>query len=429
MKRHSFLIAPFLIVSTVFAQTYQCNLADFMAITPEVANELNVNIVEKSLGDFPFSTNLPLYQQYPPLAEHLAHLELADLPTPVEQLEHFGSFLGIDNFYIKRDDLTGKNLDVDVRQYGGNKVRKLEFLLADAAVRGADSIVTFGCVGSNHATATAIYAHQLGFEPIVQLKHQPNAYGVRKNLFLMHQHGACMQFYPTLAERLVGTVQTFLRNALDDGKATYFIPTGGSCPLGAIGYVNAAFELKQQIDAGLMPEPDYIYVPAGSLGTISGLLLGAQAAGLKAQIIGVATEPTTPGHFENDIVVLFQKTNALLRSMDSSFPVCVLDKADVVVKHDFCGTSYGLFTREGMAARVLLQGLENILLDGTYTSKTVAALVHDAQEGKLKGKVVLYWHTYFHGDGAGVKSFNYTVLPKCLWKYFETEVQELDKTH
>ena len=190
---------------------------------------------------------ISLFEKYPLLRENLTYVPLGEFPTPVQRLERLGNQLGNIQLYIKRDDLSGK-------VYGGNKPRKLEFLLGNAIRSKAKEVITFGGVGSNHALATAIYARQLGLKSISMLMPQPNACYVRSNLLMSHFSGAELHLCGAGLESPINmplvymaTTYQVLRHALKCGRLPQLIPAGGSSPLGVAGFVNAAFELKQQI--------------------------------------------------------------------------------------------------------------------------------------------------------------------------------------
>ncbi len=217
---------------------------------------------------------IPLFQHYPLLAHKLPYVALGVFPTPVQKLDQLGQQLGLDNLFIKRDDLSGKI-------YGGNKIRKLEFILGKAIRTKAGEVLTFGAAGSNHALATAIYADQLGLKSISMLASQPNASYIRRNLLMSYHYGAELHlipnipFIPLVANPAV--LYQLLRHRLKRGQFPMIVPMGGSSPLGAVGFVNAAFELQEQILKGEISEPDYIYVASGSMGTAAGLILGLKA--------------------------------------------------------------------------------------------------------------------------------------------------------
>ena len=177
--------------------------------------------------------------------------------------------------------------------YGGNKVRKLEFLFPDAVAHGADSLFTMGAAGSNHSAATAFWAHEKGLACTLFLRPQHRSYNVLYNLLLDKVVGATIVASETREERAAALVQSACAQRSERARLPYCIPIGGSTPLGIVGLVNAAFEVRDQVQQGLMPEPDYIYVALGSGGTAAGLILGCKLAGLKTRVKAVAVEPGT----------------------------------------------------------------------------------------------------------------------------------------
>ena len=363
---------------------------------------------------------IPLFEHYPLLGDKLPYISLGELPTPVEKLDRLGGDIGLEHLYIKRDDLTGK-------VYGGNKVRKLEFLLGRALRTRAKEVLALGFAGSNHALATAIYARQVGLKSISMLMPQPNAYYVRRNLLMSHYCGAELHQHRNVPSLTMGTIYQLLRHKLKHGHFPQTITAGGSSPLGVAGFVNAAFELKEQIMEGKMPEPDRIYVPLGTMGTAVGLTLGLKVAGLKSRVISVRV---IGDKFANGIkmVKLFHETNSLLHSLDPSFPEVEFFEKDTDIRHDFLGQGYAHFTKEGMKAVTRVKKNEGIKLDGTYTGKTFAALIDDAENQDLRDKVVLFWNTCNSRDFSDViATVDYRRLPRCFHRYFEQDVQLLDR--
>lgn len=357
----------------------------------------------------------------------LPYLNLGSLPTPVHKLEQFGMAIGLSNLYIKRDDLSGALLADGSRTYGGNKLRKLELFFGDALDKGAKTVVTFGPVGSNHATATALHAQRLGFRTISMLTQQIPSYGVRDNLKRMYASGSQIHYCVNAGLRAAGVPYVFARNKLDYGDFPYFVPTGGSSPLGTVGYVNAVFELKKQIEAGAMPEPDLIYVACGSVGTAAGLMLGVQAAGLKTRIVPVCIEPEDWPNYKKKIATLITDCCSLLRSYDQEFPEINIADDEIDLVQDFTGRRYAMYTSEGMRALELLQQTEGIRLDGTYTAKAMAALIAHAKQGILQDKVLLFWNTYCDQSSIDrVPDVDYHRLPIGLHRFFEEPVQALD---
>jgi D-cysteine desulfhydrase len=369
---------------------------------------------------------IPLFEHYPLLREKLAYVTLGEFPTPVQKLERLGAELGIGHLYIKRDDLSGK-------VYGGNKPRKLEFTLGNALRSKAKEVITFGGAGSNHALATAIYARQVGLKSISMLMPQPNAQYVRQNLLMSHYCGAELHLCGAGLESArnmpliyAATIYQLLRHRLKKGRLPHFISPGGSSPLGVTGFVNAALELRKQITDGKMPEPEYIYVACGTMGTAAGLTLGLRATKLNSRVVSVRV---TSEKFANarEMIKLINKTNSLLHSLDASFPRFEFSEVDVDIRHDYFGKRYALFTKEGMEAVSLMRECEGIKLDGTYTGKTLAALIDDAKSGSLRDKAVLFWNTLNSRDFSdAISSVDYRSLPHDFHCYFEEEVQPLD---
>jgi len=370
---------------------------------------------------------IPLFEQYPVLRDKLPYVSLGEFPTAVQKLHKLGKELRINHFYIKRDDLSGK-------VYGGNKIRKLEFLLGNALRARVKEVITFGAAGSNHALATAIYTRQVGLKSISMLMPQPNAHYVRRNLLMSHYCGAELHLCGAELESrrskplvFLATTYQLLRHGLKNGHLPQLIPPGGSSPLGVIGFVNAAFELKEQIMNGEIPEPDYVYVASGTMGTAAGLMLGLKAAKLKSRLISVRVTDEKLVNVKR-MIKLVGKTNSLLCSLDSSFPSLQFSEDDVDIRHGFFGQQYALFTEEGMEAVALMKKIERIKLDGTYTGKTFTAVRHDTRNQDLRDKVVLFWNTLNSRDFSdAISTVDYHSLPWCFHHYFEEEVQPLDR--
>ncbi len=353
-----------------------------------------------------------MFSEYPRLENSLPRVCLGGLPTPIIKLATLDvkSSAGI---FVKRDDLAG-----DV--YGGNKVRKLETLLGQARETRAKGILTFGFFSSGHALATTIYAKKLGL-PVtcILLEEETNA-TAREHLLLNHYYGATLVHC---------TADFFIehRDAILDEQVAKFeevygtppliLPVGGTSPLGTVPYVNAVFELKQQIDEGVIPEPDYLYVPLASTGTAAGLACGLQVAGLKTRVIAVKVVDPEYGKKET-LLSLFRETNELLRSLDSSFPLLDPGKANFEIRHDFRGPAYAVPTRESLEA-ISLAEREGLRLEAIYTGKTFAALLHDLRSGKLTDKTVLFWHTANSREmSSHVAGLDYRSLPREFHKYF-----------
>lgn len=355
-----------------------------------------------------------LFSEYPALSVGVPHLPLGGFPTPITRLRAVGESTGLEHLYVKRDDLAGE-------VYGGNKVRKLETLLGEVRQAGWKGILTFGCVGSNHIVATAIYGRKIGVPVTCLLLPCPPNSTLRRNLYLSHQYGA------TLVHCEIDTFLKYKSQILQEqrlifrrahGGSPRIIPFGGTSQLGTAGFVNAALELKQQVCAGQIPEPDFLYVPLASMGTVAGLVLGLKVAGLSTRVVAVRVVDLR-FNMERALLECVRETNAMLHDIDPSFPMVDLGELNFEVRHEFCGEGYGLMTVEGLAAMRLLAEQESIELEGTYTSKTFAALLHDVRTGKLRDRTTLFWHTANSKDMSPLMSeLDYRALPPDFHRYF-----------
>lgn len=297
-------------------------------------------------------------------------LSLACLPTPLHPLRRASARLGVE-IWIKRDDLTGAALS-------GNKVRKLDFLMADALASGATSVITTGAVTSNHARATAIAGRQLGLQPVLMLRGQPPAVA-EGNLLLDALVGSEIHYvtpedYVHREARMAALADA--RRAT--GDRPYIIPEGGSNAIGALGYVRAARELSTQALAeGL--RFDVAFCAVGSGGTLAGLAMGGLAG---TSVLGVAVC--------DDKTTFSARVLAIAAEAGERWGLGLTDGWEVV--EGFQGRGYGLSRPEELAELRLLAREEGILLDPVYTGKAWFALANLARDGKL-GKRVLFWHT------------------------------------
>lgn len=360
----------------------------------------------------------PIFDAYPGLKDKVACVEFADLPTPVMRLSAIEKTVNNScELYLKDDGKTGT-------RYGGNKVRKLEFLLADALKHGAKAVVATGGAGSNYTTAVSAYAPLVGLKSIVLLKPQVNVSTLRSNLLLSTYYGADIRYFKNGDARNEAVLQ------LLDSCRNYYVLGGGSNEIGTIGYVNAAFELKKQIDEGLIQEPDYIYVACGSMGTAAGLMLGLKAAGLKTRVVCVPTIPQSfayMGTWAKGVAILYNQTSSFLHDLDEHFCVSDIIESDVIMHDVLFGGGYVTVDQEEYEAIMMARELEDIKLEGTYAGKAFAALMRDIRDGKLNGKKVLFWKTNSSADYSALTStVNYKDLPQELHVYFETDVQPLD---
>lgn len=323
-----------------------------------------------------------LFEAHPRIAERAPHVPLCDLPTPVARLRAASERLGTE-IWVKRDDISATS-------FGGNKPRKLEFLLGEARRRGARAVVTFGYVGSNHATATAVHASGIGIKAVALLLHQPPAAYVRRNLLIHAASGTDLHAYRSMRTIGPGAVAQLIAWAARTRRRPMMIPAGGSSPLGVVGMVNAGFELAAQVRAGEMPEPDVVYVACGSAGSAAGLSVGMAAAGLRTSVVAVRVAAERWAGPER-VAELARDAVGLLRGWDAGFPSATGSRAEV--RGDFYGPGYAHFTPEGDEATELVREAEGYDLDGTYTAKAFAAVLADARAGELEGRRVLFWLT------------------------------------
>jgi D-cysteine desulfhydrase len=275
---------------------------------------------------------LPLFNVYPELQGKIAWVRLADLPTPIKKLDNLGHVLGVNNLYLKQDNLTNS-------LFGGNKVRLLEFLFGEALQGGYAGVATDGCYGTNHGCATAVHAHQLGLKCHLFLTPQPATSYLRRNLKLDYYYGAELHPFANTEER--ETQKPIINQAFKAACGTdlYLIPEGGATVIGALGFVNAAFELREQVQRGIMPMPNIIYVTLSSCGTAAGLCVGCKAAGLPCKIIAVIIEPEQEtGECLRNLSSLVNKLDAFLASHIPNFPSCAYDDQQVTIEYAFTGT-------------------------------------------------------------------------------------------
>lgn len=358
-----------------------------------------------------------LFVRYPRLADTLPWRPLGEWPTPVQAADAEFTADACAGLWLKRDDRCAE-------PYGGNKVRKLEFLLADALEQGCREVFTFGVAGSNHALATAVYAAALGLESRLLLTPQSNSSFVGRNLRMGRWAGARQVHCPTEAAARNAARALELRHG--PYPAPYRVPGGGSSPLGVIGFVNAGLELAAQVRAGVLPAPDVIYVALGTMGTAAGLALGLAAAGLKTRLalVRVVREDiASPRRFRN----LYHGAARLLHRADPRFPLLPLERGRIELCHEFIGPGYARFTAAGMAALREARAAFGIGLEGTYTGKAFAALLADLRAGRLAGQHAVFWNTY-NGQPlpAAALALDYRALPTPFHRYFETPFQPLD---
>jgi D-cysteine desulfhydrase len=334
---------------------------------------------------------LAIERRFPALRARLPRVRFTQLPTRVHRLGRLGAQLHVDALWVKRDDESGT-------LYGGNKPRKLEFVLGDALADRKTSVLTFGGIGTHHGLATALCARAVGLRAILALLKQPVTEHVRRCLLLDHAAGAEMHYAATLPLVTARALRICAREWMRD-QLPYIIPTGGSSPLGTLGYVNAAVELREQIDAGELPEPDLIFVPMGSGGTVAGLVLGAKLAGLQSRVAAVSVTDILPPSADK-LARLATRSLALLRQQTADVPQVVVAASDFTIIKGYVGPSYGTPTDAACRARDRMGELEGIRLETTYTAKCLAGMIDAVRAPAYRSGAVLFWNTYSSVDPA-----------------------------
>ena len=293
----------------------------------------------------------------------LPHVELCALPTPVRPLPELA-----DGLWMKDDSRTAP-------LWGGNKPRKLEWLIGDAQRRGRRTLLTFGGLATNHGLATALYAREHGMRCVLALVDQPVDEHVERQLERIHASGAHVYVTRTKARTLALLPWLAVRH----GRA-YLVPPGGSSPVGALGFVEAALELAEQVRAGELPEPETVWCALGSGGTAAGLALGLRMAGLRTKVRAVHV---------NDGLKL---TEATIARLARRVPTGGDALNEVEVVHGFLGAGYGHGTPAADAAIERAREAAGLKLDPVYTGKAMAAVLAHLERGT--GGPALYWHTY-----------------------------------
>ncbi|NLN93801.1 MAG: pyridoxal-phosphate dependent enzyme [Candidatus Hydrogenedens sp.] len=359
-----------------------------------------------------------LFRAYPML-QSVAWQPIPLLPTPVLDGSHAFTELGMDSFHVKCDDQTHS-------RQGGNKIRKLAFLLSWAKRQGMNHVMTFGAAGSNHTLATALCAHEQGMKSSLLLGPQHNSTHLRENLLGYPESAALIPAeWPDFTSV---SLRLFHQIWQEDGAAPFIIPAGGSSVLGTLGYVDAAFELKVQIEEGLLPEPDCIYMAAGTMGSCAGLAFGIQAVGLKSKVLAIRVTGTAQANRQK-AEHLARGALHTLRSHDPSFPILHPERLRMKLRDEYFGQDYALFTPEAVAAVEQAKSALGLHLE-VYTGKAFAALLGDGAAGTLKGKKVLFWNTHGVNSQSPSESANngkWKSLPKGLHHYFTKPLQPLDR--
>ena len=365
-----------------------------------------------------------LFKLYPQLKEKIPWIPLlTNTPTLVERLTNLENYFNLDKgqIYIKRDD---KNHHI----YGGNKLRKFEFIFGKVIKKKKKGVLTTGGIGTNHGLACAIICYELSPTLVCQLYlfHQSLSWHVQRSLLLFNYFGAKIHLGK-------GDVGTFIKSLFFKvlHPRYFWIFPGGSplfgigSSLGTIGFMNAAFEIKKQIDQKFVPEPDAIFVAGGSVGTAAGLIAGCKLLGLKSKVHVVAVYTSLTS---NPSAVMKNANKAIkyLRKRDKSILNIKVNEDDFVFITGYLGSGYSIKTSRGQNAvdRVFeLEGhKKGFKLETTYTGKVMAAMFDYLKKEENKNKTILFWNTYNSNDldkYLKETDFQYKKLPKKFHKFYE----------
>ncbi len=331
-------------------------------------------------------------------------LSVAVTPTPLQPMDGLRAVLGpkTPRLLIKRDDMTGLAL-------GGNKARKLDYLLAGARAQGADTLLTCGAAQSNHALQTAAAGRRFGFDVKCILDGPaPAPDSLPSGNILLHSLLRTPIIWTMRLTEETRNEQARRRTMSaeadrlrDEGRIPYIIPTGGSTPIGALGYVQAVREARAQLAERGEGNITAIFFASGSGGTQAGMAVGARMTEWNTQLVGVEVDPMPldadgVNPFRRAVCRLTNETAALL-DMPANFT-----HDDIVLCPDYAGPTYGVATQEGDEAIRLLAQTEGIFLDPVYSGKAFAALLGWVRAGRFRAdETVLFWHT---GGAAGLFS-------------------------
>ena len=303
----------------------------------------------------------------------ISRSNFAHLPTPVEALPRLSETLGGPRLLVKRDDQTGL-------AFGGNKTRKLEFLLAEARDQGAQTLISGGALQSNHCRQTAAAAARFGFKCILVLTgdkpRQPSA-----NLLLNELFGAQVIYVAERKDRDRILQETF-DQAAEKGMRPYLVPYGGSSPTGALGY---AFAMKELIEQNL--QADWIVFATSSGGTHAGLLLGQRVFGYKGKILGISIDESEEWLKQHVSELASLASEKLVRRIEFT-------PGEVLANANYCSAGYGVLTEREREAIRLFATYEGLLLDPVYTGRAAAGMIDLIRKGFFKtDETVLFLHT------------------------------------
>ena len=319
-----------------------------------------------------------LHRRLPSL--DIEHLQLGRAPTPVRRLDAAAWGLSTET-WLKDDGAFGDG------PWGGNKVRKLEWIIPEAHRRGARTVLSVGGIGTHWGLALATYGAEHGLRTVLGLVDQPVDDHVREQLRRLRESQATIRRFGSPRRLRLASPYLLVLGA-HGVRPPWYLPAGGSNEFGALGYVEAALEIADQVGSGELPEPGTVVVPVGSGGTVAGLALGLRLAGLRTRVLGVVVNDA----LRLDAVTtsrLAERTGALLRERGAE-EVPTITPTDLDTRHDWLGRCYGDPTAESVRA-VADAAVQGLALEPVYTGKALAALRDLGDE--LPGPV-LWIHTH-----------------------------------
>lgn len=338
----------------------------------------------------PVDRPLALFQRYPQLVERGDHVDLGVAVSPVERCR------GLEDPEFPEVSLFVKRDDIVCTRYGGNKARKLEFILGQALHRGAKLVVSGGATGSNQAVALAVFCKQLGLDTELVLWNHPPGVDVQASRSKLEQLGARVKCVNGSARFLVCLgwrfANAWLRSVVGQGPRPWLVAPGGSNPWSVLAYVNAGLELAEQIRNGTAPLPTAVYVAVGSGGTVAGLVVGLRLAGISSKVVGV--QVADPPFCSSWVVQ--RLANGTLRSLRrwkcSVKHGLRIGAGDFSFVRGYRGRGYAYVTDAGEAA-VRKAAQVGLTLEPTYTGKAFAAFLDAARRPGAKGQTLLFFDT------------------------------------
>lgn len=302
----------------------------------------------------------------------IPRMKFAHLPTPVEPLSRLSSLLGGPSIFVKRDDQTGLAM-------GGNKTRKLEFVIAEALANGARTLVSVGAAQSNHCRQTAALAARVGLRCILVLNGDPQQ-APNGNLLLDQLFGA--EIVWTDRDQRESVLQKTFDDAWAAGLRPFLVPLGASTPIGSLGYVYAFDEvMKQGVDV------DWMILASSSAGTQAGLVLGAARAKWAGKVLGISIDQKADELKQCVAELACEAADRMGESIK-------IASDDVYVNDDYLGAGYGILGAPEIEAVQLFARYEGLLLDPVYTGRAAAGMIDLIRKGFFKpGEKILFWHT------------------------------------